>query len=99
MKKAPKLDKDGLPILDKDGNPELTTGSGFFDTLKNVVGSDAVKTGINTANELFDINAEKGEINTKPGVEIEDKDKGFKLSTPILIGGAGLIALLLLRKK
>ena len=99
MKTAPKLDADGLPILDKDGKPELTTGSGFFDTIKDVVGSETLQSGIKTANELFDIDEKKGTIDTKPGVEIEDKDKGFKLSTPLIIGGVGLLAILLLRKK
>lgn len=99
MKTAPKLDENGLPVLDKNGNPETTTGSGFFDVVKNVVDNDTIKTGIQTANELFNIDENKGTIDTKPGVEVEDKDRGFKISTPILIGGAGLLALLLLRKK
>jgi hypothetical protein len=99
MKVAPKLDADGNQILDAQGNPELTTGSGFFDKIKDVVGSDTLKAGMETANQLFDVDPDKGTINTKPGVEVDDKDKGFKLSTPILIGGAGLLALLLLRKK
>jgi hypothetical protein len=99
MKEAPKLDANGDPILDKNGNPELTTGSGFFDTIKDVVGSKTLQEGVKTANELFDIDEKKGTIDTKPGVEVDDKEKGFKISTPLLIGGAGLLAILLLRKK
>ena len=99
MKTAPVLDGEGNPVLDKNGNPQTTTGSGFLDTIKDIVGSDTLKAGVQTANELFNIDENKGTIDTKPDVEIEDKDKGFKISTPILIGGAGLLALLLLRKK
>jgi len=99
MKKAPKLDENGAPVLDKNGIPELTSGSGFLDVVNKIAGSDIIKTGLQTAADIVNINDENGTVETKPGVEIEDKDKGFKLSTPILIGGAGLIALLLLRKK
>lgn len=99
MKTAPKLDENGNPVLDKSGNPETTTGSGFVDFVKNVAGSDIVKQGLQTAAEIVNVNDDKGTVETKPGVDIDDKERGFKLSTPILIGGVGLLALLLLRKK
>jgi hypothetical protein len=99
MKKAPKLDKDGKPVLDKNGNPEYTTGSGILDLIKNVAGSEVIQSGLQAAGAVVDVNEDSGTVTTKPDVEIEDKDKGFKLSTPILIGGAGLLAILLLRKK
>lgn len=99
MKTAPKLDENGNPILDKNGNPETTTGSGLLDLVKNVAGSDLIKQGLQTAAEIVNVNEDKGTVETKPGVEIEDKERGFKLTTPLLIGGAGLLALLLLRKK
>jgi len=99
MKTAPKYNSNGDLVLDNDGKPETTTGSGFFDALKGTVGSDIVQKGLETASEIVNINEAKGDVETKPGVEIEDKEKGFKLSTPILLGGAGLLAILLLRKK
>lgn len=99
MKTAPKLDANGAPVLDKNGNPELTTGSGFLDIIKNVAGSDIVKTGLQTAADIVNVDDDKGTVETKPGVEVEDKERGFKLSTPLIIGGVGLLALLLLRKK
>jgi hypothetical protein len=99
MKTAPKLDANGNAVLDKNGNPQTTTGSGFLDIIKNVAGSDLLKNGLQTAAEIVNVNDQTGVVETQPGVEIDDKDKGFKISTPILIGGAGLLALLLLRKK
>jgi hypothetical protein len=99
VKTAPKYDENGAPILNKSGNPELTTGSGFLDIIKEATGSDLINTGLQTAAEIVNINDDKGTVETKPGVEIEDKDKGFKLSTPLIIGGVGLLAILLLRKK
>jgi hypothetical protein len=99
MKTAPKLDESGAPILDKNGNPEITTGSGFVDFVKNVAGSDIVKQGLQTAAEIVNVDDDKGTVETKPGVDIDDKERGFKLSTPLIIGGVGLLALLLLRKK
>ena len=99
MKTAPELDANGNPVLDKNGKPKTTTGSGYLDIIKNVAGSDLLKNGLQTAAEIVNVNDQTGVVETQPGVEIDDKDKGFKISTPILIGGAGLLALLLLRKK
>jgi hypothetical protein len=99
MKTAPKLNADGSPVLDKNGNPVTTTGSGLIDLIKNVSGSEVLQTGLKAASEIVNVDEDKGIVETKSDVEIQDKDKGFKISTPILIGGAGLLALLLLRKK
>lgn len=99
MKTAPAYDENGKPILDKEGNQKTTTGSGFLDLVKNVAGSELVKTGLNTAAEIVNIDEDKGVVETKPGVEVEDKERGFKLPIPLIIGGVGLMAILLLRKK
>lgn len=100
MKKSPKLDKDGAPVIGKDGKPELTTGSGLADTILNATGDGSlIQKGLDLAKEIVNVDENKGEVSTKPEVEIDDKEKtGFKISTPIIIGGAGLLALLLLNK-
>jgi hypothetical protein len=101
-KLVPVLDKNGKPELNADGTakmePEKTS---LLDQIKNVIPgvTDALNTGYQAISQVVDQDAD-GTATTKPDVQITDTKSGFNIDPKILmIGGAGLVALLLLSKK
>lgn len=99
--KKPKTNPDGSPFLDDKGQPvyedEPTDNKGFFDKLKDKLPGFIEK--FKETKEILDFN-EDGTTSLKKDVEITDKRTGFNIDPKILlIGGAGLAAILLISRK
>lgn len=99
--KKPKLNPDGSPVLDDKGQPvfedEPANNQTFWDKIKDKVPSVIEK--FKDVKEILDFN-DDGTTTTKKDVEIVDKATGFSINPKILLlGGAGIIALVLLTKK
>jgi hypothetical protein len=101
-KQVPKLDKDGKPELDSKGDPIMVDEkTSLGDQIKNVLPgvADALNAGYQAITNVVDQDAD-GTATTKPDVVVTDAKSGFNIDPKILyIGGAGLLALLLLSKK
>lgn len=101
-KKVPQLDANGKPMLDATGQPIMVDEKlSLGDTIKSIIPgvSDALNSGYQAINEIVDMKPD-GTTTTKEDVQITDAKSGFKIDPKILmIGGAGLVALLLLNRK
>lgn len=101
-KKVPQLDKDGKPVLDSTGQPIMIDEKiPLIDQIKNVLPgvAEALNTGYQAITQVVD-QAPDGTTTTKDDVDITDAKSGFKIDPKIIyVGGAGLLALLLLSKK
>ena len=97
---TPKVDENGQPILDAKGQPIMEQGEGFLGKIKSFA-PGLLEKGLDAAKEYVKID-DKGEVDIKENVEITDKQPstfGGINKNILIFGGAGLVALLLLRKK